>query len=403
MANKKSLFYQLYAFSWRECGGLKAMTKHLERIAALKVDVVWLSGVLQSPQYDHGYDISNYRKVDPTYGSMKDMREFINTAHRLGMKVIIDLVLNHTSILHPWFRMHPSYYCWNSLDRPGWKNLFDGGPAWKYNAIYDQYYCHMFHETQADLNWFPEESEELNQELVNEFKDIVHFWTKLQKVDGFRLDVPQAINKDFLSHTLGFRDLIYRKKAAEVLNAVFNKDSHPLLLAEIFDPTFGDVIDYYINETPIDYALNVLLKQSIPVGPQVFCEHLQASILNQKFVVDIESHDSPRAKYKTFGSTWYTHRILASGARTICLYQGQELGLENPSKEQMPDEEMLRLDAQTAMQHARGESLDALRPTSRANARVPLPLDEYERQERDPASCLNLTKLEIQNWYNRRR
>lgn len=402
MANKRLLFYQLYAFSWLERGGLKAMTRHLGRIAALSVDIVWLSGILESPQRDHGYDISDYSQIDMAYGSMEDMREFIDTAHQLDMKVIIDLVLNHTSIFHPWFKVHPSYYCWNDCDRPDWKNLFDGGSAWKYNMAYDKYYCHLFHETQADLNWLPKESDELNQDLVNEFKDIVNFWTKLQKVDGFRLDVPQAINKDFSCHKLEFKDLVYRKKAAEVLNAIFNKESHPLLLAEIFDPTFGNIIDYYINETPIDYALNVLLKQSIPAGPRVFREHLQASILNPNFVVDIESHDSPRARYKTFGPTWHTHQIFASDAKAICLYQGQELGLDNPSKKELSDKGMLRLDAQTAMRHARGESLDALRPTSRANARVPLSLREYEKQERNPKSCLNLTKLEIQNWRNRR-
>lgn len=393
----KTLVYQIWAGAWPS---LKEIQNHLERIAALGANYVWLSGILASSQHDHGYDVTDYRAIDQRYGTMTDFDEFVEAAHQYGIEVLLDLILNHTSTDHPWFREHPDYYCWSSCDRPDWKNLFDNGPAWKYDADYDQYYLHLFHEKQADLNWFPEESGELNQALVHEFCEIVDFWTEGHNVAGFRLDVPQSINKDFSRNVLEFNDLIFRMKAPQVLNAIFpNPSCHPFLMMECFDPKFGDVINYYATETPVDFVMNMLLKSTIRTSAREFKEKLKVSTENPKFMVDIESHDSPRFSYRGWNSIWGTHQIFQVNPSAVCLYQGQELGLANPTPDQLTYADMVSLDAETAMKVCSGASLESLRPTSRANARLPLSFNEYERQEKDPKSCLNLVKLEIKNWF----
>ena len=392
----RTLVYQIWAGAW---SSLKEIQNHLRRIAALGANYVWLSGILASSQHDHGYDVTDYRAIDSRYGTMADFDEFVEAAHRLGIGVLLDLILNHTSTNHPWFREHPDYYCWSDYDRPGWKNLFDNGSAWKYDEEYEKYYCHLFHEAQADLNWFPEKDSKLNQSLVGEFCSIVDFWTKEHNVAGFRLDVPQSINKDFDCDVLEFNDLIFRTKAPQVINAVFpNPSYHPFLMMECFDPTFGDVVDYYAAETPVDYVMNMLLKSTINFGAKEFKEKLKASVMNPKFMVDIESHDSPRFSHRCWNSVWGTHQIFQANPSAVCLYQGQELGLSNPTPDQLTYADMVSLDAETAMKVCSGVSLESLRPTSRANARIPLSLDEYEKQEKDPKSCLNLTKLKIKRW-----
>ena len=399
----KTLVYQMYPIAWPT--GLKGMTDHLKMVAELGVDFVWVSPLYPSPRYDHGYDISNYTSIDPRFGTMADFDAFVKEAHRYGMGVMMDLVLNHTSTQHPWFRSKPNYYCWSKTDRKGWKNLFDGASAWKYDAEMDQYYLHLFHEEQADLRWFIDG--ELNQELVREFRDIVHFWLKEHKVNGFRLDVPQSLNKDLSADDLDFEDLIKigedssHDQAVQVLNAVFGRahGEDYLLIAEGFDASFGDLADYYYANTTIDYVLNVLLKEQIDISNEVFNIAFEMATSNNNVIVDLESHDSPRFTSRSGRSAKDILTMLFhSRADAICLYQGQELGLENPSKEELPDEAMIALDAQTAMRVARGASPDSERANSRANARVPLPTDQYQIQKNDSHSVLNLVFDLVTEW-----
>lgn len=399
----KTLVYQLYAPAWAPVwgpqGGLRGMTQHIKRIAKLGVDYVWLSGALMSPQFDHGYDVSDSYRIDPRHGTMEDFDEFVRVAHEHGIGVLMDLILNHTSTKHSWFRSHPDYYCWSHCDRPGWKNLFDDGPVWKYYAEYDQYYLHLFHEKQADLGWFPEESGELNMTLVTEFRSVVDFWTRVHKADGFRIDAPQAINKDFNSHDLSFQDLISGSKAVEVLNAIFHGQEDSLfLMMECFDPTYGSIVDYYVKHvSALNFVLNVVLKDLARKDERGFWQKLDHSAQNRQFMIDLESHDSPRLTLNNCANpAWGINQLFTTVAKGICLYQGQELCLANPTRDQLPDEDLLRLDAQTAMRYARGESLDALRPISRANARIPLPLCRYD--EKIGRSYFDFTKSAIKYW-----
>ncbi|MBR3248556.1 hypothetical protein IKF89_00805 [Candidatus Saccharibacteria bacterium] len=395
----KTLVYQLYPRSWQ---GLAEMEDFLYQIAELDVDYVWLSPLYPSPGYDHGYDISDYQDIDPRFGSMHDFDCFVETAHNLGMGVLMDLVLNHTSTKHEWFNYHPEYYCWSKTDRPGWRNLFNGDSAWQYYEQDGEYYLHLFHEEQADLNWFPEGSDgDINQELVKRFREIIDFWTLDHLVDGFRLDIPQSINKDFARDTLEIKNLLYGDKAAKVLNAVFGGGSKDLFLmmeCVCSSPADG-LVDYYTRNTPVDFVLDVSLKDKAGYADEVdFFDLVKEAAAEPHFMLDLESHDSPRLPSRGIDPADGIWCMFNSGAEAICLYQGQELGLTNPTEEQLPDHKLVDLDAQTKMRFRQGALLQDLRPLSRSNARVPLPLDEYEKQDPNPSSYLNLTKDWIARW-----
>lgn len=402
----KTLVYQLYPLSWVN---FERMTQHLARIEALGADYVWLSPVYPSPLHDHGYDISNYMAINHTLGDMEDFDRFVEEANKRGIKVLMDLVLNHTSTRHSWFCKKPEYYIWESSVQPGcddvvlhsdWHNLFDGRSTWKYEQKRDACYLHLFHAEQADLNWFPD-GHNINTALVQEFQQIVDFWIKKHGVSGFRLDVPQSINKDFGAKTMEFRDLLDGDKSIEVINAIFPGPDTPFLMVECFDPSFGEITKKYTEETSANFVLNVLLKDQISEGESKFLRLISRQSRNPRFMLDLESHDSPRFPSRENATlenmVWC---MFNSDAKGICLYQGQELGLSNPNKRQLPDVRMLKLDAWTAMRYARGERLSDLRPTSRANARLLIHPKEYEKQEADPGSYLHLVRWWINHWKN---
>lgn len=408
----KALVYQIYLFGYLEKGALRPTrfyehgaieeaTKHLDRVKALGVDAVWIGPIFHSPWHDHGYDIADYYSIEPYFGTMEDFVAFVSKAHQLGIKVIIDLVLNHTSITHEWFndcKMRKRLYCWSSKNRRGWKNLFDNGPAWTYSEAAGEYYLHLFHETQADLNWFPRGPEkDVNWELIDKFHQIIDFWMQEHGVDGFRLDVPQSINKNFDLNQLEFKDLLYGKQATQVLNALFG-GTDCFLMMECFDPTYDELTKYYLDNTPVDFVLNVALKDKIADGEGEFLHALGGQVENPGFMLDLESHDSPRFISRGVTPEDMIFYMFNTKANALCLYQGQELALDNPTEEELPGFKMVELDAQTRMRFRSGELIRDLRSTSRASARVILPWDEYARQEEFPSSYLNLTKKWIDYW-----
>lgn len=196
---KTSVVYQIYPKSFNDStgsgvGDLQGIVEKLDYLKTLGVDVIWLTPVYQSPQRDNGYDISDYYSIHEEYGTMEDFQDLLKQAHDRGIKVIMDLVVNHTSTEHRWFKESASskespyrdYYIWK--DEPNnWISKF-GGSAWKYDEKTEQYYLHLFDETQADLNW---ENEKVRQEVY----EMMHYWFK-QGIDGFRLDVINLISKD---------------------------------------------------------------------------------------------------------------------------------------------------------------------------------------------------------------
>jgi alpha-glucosidase len=199
-----AVFYQIYPRSFADgngdgIGDFKGMTEKLDYLKELGVDALWLSPHFKSPQYDCGYDISDYTDVAPEYGTLADFKTFLNGAHQRGLRVILDMVLNHTSHEHPWFiesrssRDNPKrdWYIWKDGKQGGppnnWQSCFDGS-AWEYDPHTDQYYYHYFLKQQPDLNW-------RNPEVKKAMWEAVRFWLDLG-VDGYRLDAIGTIFED---------------------------------------------------------------------------------------------------------------------------------------------------------------------------------------------------------------
>ncbi len=201
---KHGVIYQIYPRSFLDTDGngigdLPGITEKLDYLSDLGIDGIWLSPINESPMYDFSYDISDYRKIDPIFGSDKDMKTLIREAHRRGIRIIMDLVFNHSSHLHPWFidsrssKTNPKrdWYIWHpgqSGKRPNnWLAAF-GGNAWEWDEKTGEFYFHSFLPEQPDLNW---RNEELRKAVYNEFK----FWLD-RGIDGFRLDVVNYYIKD---------------------------------------------------------------------------------------------------------------------------------------------------------------------------------------------------------------
>lgn len=197
---KKSVVYQVYPKSFRDSDGdgfgdLNGLTEKLPYLKKLGIDVIWLNPIYQSPQVDNGYDISDYRKIEPTLGTMEDFDRLLLEAHKAGIKIILDLVVNHTSDKHFWFEEakkskenpYHDYYIWKDEVPNNWGSSF-GGSTWEYVETVDQYYLHLFAKGQPDLNWE-------NPNVRREVYEILKFWLD-KGIDGFRMDVITLISKD---------------------------------------------------------------------------------------------------------------------------------------------------------------------------------------------------------------
>ncbi len=200
---KESVVYQIYPRSFCDSNGdgigdLNGITGKLDYLKELGIDVIWLSPVYQSPNDDNGYDISDYRKIMAEFGTMEDYDRMLSRAHELGIKIMMDLVVNHTSDEHPWFvesrksedNEYRDYYIWRDgkegKEPNNWGSCF-GGSAWKYDEKTDQYYLHLFSEKQPDLNWE-------NPKVRESVFDMMTWWCE-KGIDGFRMDVISLISK----------------------------------------------------------------------------------------------------------------------------------------------------------------------------------------------------------------
>lgn len=200
---KKSVVYQIYIKSFKDSDGdgigdLRGILSSLDYLKDLGVDVLWITPFYQSPNHDGGYDISDYQSIGHKYGTMQDFNDLVKAAHDLGLKIIIDLVVNHTSSQHAWFiessmsKDNPKrdYYFWrdgkDGKEPNNWGALF-GGPAWTLDPRAGQYYLHLFSPSQPDLNWD-------NENLRAEIYQMMTWWLE-KGIDGFRMDVISLISK----------------------------------------------------------------------------------------------------------------------------------------------------------------------------------------------------------------
>jgi alpha-glucosidase len=190
------VIYQIYPRSFADSSGdgvgdLRGIIEHLDHLAWLGVDGLWLNPTFPSPNADWGYDVADYRGVHPELGTVEDLEELVARARELGIHVLLDLVPNHTSDQHPWFRERRDFYVWREGRDGGppnnWKSMF-GGPAWTRDEASGEWFLHNFDPKQPDLDWW-------NEDVRAEFDDILRFWYE-RGVAGFRIDVAHGIVKD---------------------------------------------------------------------------------------------------------------------------------------------------------------------------------------------------------------
>lgn len=202
---KESVVYQIYPRSFCDSNGdgigdLNGITGKLDYLKELGIDVIWLSPVYKSPNDDNGYDISDYQAIMDEFGTMEDFDRMLATAHEKGIKIMMDLVVNHTSDEHKWFiesrkstdNSYRDYYIWRPAKEDGslpnnWGSCFSG-PAWEYDKTTDMYFLHLFSKKQPDLNWD-------NPAVRQDVFDMMNWWLK-KGVDGFRMDVISLISKE---------------------------------------------------------------------------------------------------------------------------------------------------------------------------------------------------------------
>ncbi|HDK5696680.1 TPA: alpha,alpha-phosphotrehalase [Staphylococcus pseudintermedius] len=434
---KKSVVYQIYPKSFNDTtgngeGDLKGIIEKLDYLQFLGVDYLWLTPIYDSPMNDNGYDIRDYYQVNAQFGDKDDLRTLIDEAHARGLKMMLDIVINHTSTEHEWFQQaqqsvdnpYRDYYFFRrSEDGPptNWLSKF-GGNAWQYDEQTDAYYLHLFDVTQADLNWD-------NPEVRHALYEMINYWIDFG-VDGFRFDVINLISKDTFedSNEIGKE---YYTDGPRVHDYIHEMNRH----------TFGDRDMMTVGEmssTSIDHCIKYTNPERQELSSVFNFHHLKVDYrdgqkwTNQKFdLLQLKqilmewqtkmyagngwnaifwcNHDQPRVVSR-FGSD-ATEALRQQSAKTLAIalhllqgtpyiYQGEEIGMTDPhfqSIQQYRDVESLN--AYSEMREAgidEAEILTILGQKSRDNSRTPMQWND----EAHAGFTTGTPWIEVANNYN---
>ncbi|NWQ42699.1 alpha,alpha-phosphotrehalase [Bacillus sp. EB106-08-02-XG196] len=416
---KKAVVYQIYPKSFNDTSGngtgdIQGIIEKLDYLKELGVDVLWLTPIYKSPQRDNGYDISHYYNIQEEYGTMADFDQLLAEAHKRGIKIIMDIVINHTSTEHEWFQQAKSskdnpyrdFYIWkdgkDGLPPTNWESKF-GGSAWQWDETTGQYYLHLFDVTQADLNW---ENPKVREALY----EMMHFWLK-KGVDGFRLDVINLISKDqqfphddsdgrkFYTDGPRIHEFLH-----EMNENVFSK--YDIMTVGEMSSTSIDNCIRYTN--PSEEELNMTfsfhhLKVDYTNGDKWtkadFDFQALKNILSE-WQVEMNrgggwnalfwcNHDQPRAVSR-FGDDQQYHKESAKMIATTLhmmqgtpyIYQGEEFGMTNPKFDKIEDyrdvESLNIFGIKKNEGMAENEIIEILKQKSRDNSRTPVQWNNSE-------------------------
>ena len=369
----KSVVYQIYPKSFNDTtgsgeGDIRGIIEKLDYLKELGVEVIWITPMYKSPQNDNGYDISDYYDIDPNYGTMADFEEMLTEAHKRNLKIVMDIVVNHSSTENEWFKKsetgdseYKDFYIWKDAvdgkEPTNWQSKF-GGNAWQYSEKREQYYLHLFDVTQADLNW---ENENVRKKVY----EMIKFWLN-KGVDGFRLDVINLISKDqrFLnddgSDTRfvpdGRRFYTDGPRIHEFLKEM-NKEAFGggelITVGEMSSTSLDNCIRYSNpDEKELSMAFSFHhLKVDYPNGEKwtkAPFDFVELKRIFSKWQIGMyegngwnatfwNNHDQPRALSR-FGNDKEYHRESAKMLATVLhglqgtpyIYQGEEFGMTNP-------------------------------------------------------------------------
>lgn len=417
---KQSVVYQIYPKSFNDSNGdglgdLIGVVEKLDYLKELGVDYIWLTPFYISPQKDNGYDVADYYNIDPRFGTMEDFELLVEQAQARGIEIMLDMVFNHTSTEHQWFKKamsgdenYKNFYIFKDGKEgqapTNWISKF-GGSAWQYVEEFDQYYLHLFDVTQGDLNW---ENEAVRQEIYK----VVNFWLE-KGVKGFRLDVINLISKPevFEDDTIGDGRRFYTDgpKIHEYLKELnensFGKHPDVITVGEMSSTSVDNCIRY---SNPDEKELSMVfnfhhLKVDYKDGDKWTLMDFDFAMLKDIFKEWQEgmqagngwsavfwcNHDQPRA-ISRFGDDVNYHKesakMLASTIHlmrgTPYIYQGEEFGMKNPyftTIEQYRDVEAINYFNILKEQGIEEEEiLEILRAKSRDNSRTPVQWDATE-------------------------
>jgi alpha-glucosidase len=417
---ENSVVYQIYPRSFQDSNGdgigdLNGISKRLPYIKALGVDLIWICPVYKSPNDDNGYDISNYQEIQPEYGTMEDFDALLNKAHNMGLKVIMDLVVNHTSDEHPWFLESRSskdnpkrdWYIWrdgkNGREPNNWESIF-GGSAWEFDEPTGQYYLHLFSRKMPDLNWQNAKAREAIFEMIQ--------WWVRKGIDGFRVDAISHIQKPDLTdmpnpegkryvssfdkhmNQPGILDLLQKMKTEAfscgdlftVAEANGVKSSQACEWTGKDRGIFSTMFQFeHINLWNMDSIKHF----SLPDFKRALTRWQDATCAEGNVALALENHDLTRCVSHFGNSEKYWKEsakclammyMLQKG--TPFIYQGQELGMTNADYtcvEQFQDEPSLcSYHKRIAAGMPEHDSFTILSETVRDNCRTPMQWDETE-------------------------
>ena len=419
----KSVVYQIYPKSFNDTtgsgqGDIKGITEKLDYLKKLGVEVLWLTPMYKSPQNDNGYDISDYYSIDESYGTMEDFEEMLREAHKRDIKIVMDIVVNHTSTENEWFKKseegdpeYKDFYIWkdavNGKEPTNWQSKF-GGNAWKWSEKRKQYYLHLFDVTQADLNW---ENEKVRKKVY----EMIKYWLN-KGVDGFRFDVINLISKDqrFLnddgSDTRfvpdGRRFYTDGPKIHEYLKEIHKEafgENDLLTVGEMSSTSLENCVRY---SNPQEKELSMAfsfhhLKVDYPNGEKWVkapFDFVELKKILSKWQIGMyegngwnatfwTNHDQPRALSR-FGDDKNFHEksgkmlatVLHGLQGTPYIYQGEEFGMTNPYFDKIEKYQDVESKNMYKILRDKGlseeEVLDILMQKSRDNSRTPVQWDD---------------------------
>ena len=453
---KGKVAYQIYPKSFKDSNGdgvgdLKGITKKLDYLQNLGIDILWLSPIYKSPFIDQGYDISDYYAIDPIFGTMEDMEELIAEGKKRGISIIMDLVVNHCSSHHEWFQKALSdpdgpyadyfYFIESDKEPNNWESYF-GGSVWEPVPGTNKYYLHSFHKDQPDLNW-------QNPVLREEIYKMINWWLD-KGIAGFRIDAIINIKKDLEWRSLPsdrenglvpvpeslvnaqsiepflheLNERTFAKYNAFTVGEVFNETDEELHFFIGKDGVFSSIFDF--KQTCLGQEGKGWFYHSLPTADElkesIFQAHERADSIGVLSTI-IENHDEPRgvSHYIVEGPVNDTSKkalgtiqVLRKGIPFI--YQGQEIGMENQIFESVEDfDDIATINGYHVAKEAglsEEEALAAIAKYSRDNARTPMQWSaepglgfsdgsawlispkpdvaiNVEDQEKDPNSILN--------------
>ena len=351
---KDAVVYQVYPKTFCDSNGdgvgdIKGITSKLDYLADLGIDVIWLSPVYKSPMEDNGYDISDYYDINPMFGTMEDMDELIAEAKKRKIRIIMDLVINHTSSEHEWFKLsrqgvepYKDYYYWS--DKPNnWTGFF-GGKTWEYDEMRGQYYLHLFAPGQPDLNYYC-------PEVLEEVKKILRFWLD-KGIVGFRCDVINIIWKDSLANgkpsliltgSEHYLTLDGTHKILRELNDIFEEYD----AMTVGETVFVDTKDAWMLTAPERHELSMVFGFEHMETDQIIVKWFRTKFHWSKFmkVIDkwqrevpwntiyLENHDQPRSISRFGDESDECAKLMATLLLTLkatpFIYQGEERGMKN--------------------------------------------------------------------------